>query len=126
MHVFKGNYGLTRVILCCTEIHLQQPTSLKLNTVFYSNYKSTTTLMGLVGITSSGAVGFISALHPGSVSDNAITRNSGMVDKGLTIATELSEHVCTHTESLSLEERVDSYLEEEDVIVGQLLPSDGW
>ena len=100
--VFKERYAATRVILDCTELHVQRPSSLKLNTEFYSHYKSTTTLKGLVEITPSGAVSFVSALHPGSVSDYAITRNCGildllekddqvMVDKGFTIAGELAK-----------------------------------
>ena len=100
--VFKDKYAATRVILDCTEIHVQRPSSLRLNTEFYSHYKSTTTLKALVGITPSGAVSFVSALHPGSVSDNAITRNSGildllekgdqvMVDKGFTISADLAK-----------------------------------
>jgi len=59
---------------------MQRPSSLKGNTEFYSHYKSTTTLKGLVGITPSGVVSFVSVLHPGSVSDNAITRNSDIPD----------------------------------------------
>jgi len=100
--VFKDRYAATRIILDCTELHMQRPSSLKLNTEFYSHYKSTTTLKGLVGITPSGAVSLVSALHPGSVSDNAITRNSGilellengdqvMVNKGFKIEGELAK-----------------------------------
>ena len=88
------------MILDCTEIHVHQPSSLRLNTEFYSHYKSTTTLKALVGITPSGAVSFDSAMHPGSVSVNVITQNSYIlglletidqvtVDKRLTISVEL-------------------------------------
>ena len=91
--VVKDRYAATRIILDCTE---QRPSNFKLNTELYSHYKSTTTLIGLVGIIPPGVVSFVSALHPGSVSDNAITRNSDilemlekgdqvMVDKGFTI-----------------------------------------
>jgi len=100
--VFKDRYVTTRVILDCIELHIQRPNSLKLNTEFYSHYNSTTKLKGLVGITSSGAVSFVSDLQPGTVSDNAITCNSGiidllengdqvMVDKGFTIEGELAK-----------------------------------
>ncbi|KAK2142334.1 hypothetical protein LSH36_969g00025 [Paralvinella palmiformis] len=100
--VFKDRYAATRIILDCTELHMQRPSSLKLNTEFYSHYKSTTTLKGLVGIIPSVAVSLVSALHPGSVSDNAITRNSGilellengdqvMVNKGFKIEGELAK-----------------------------------
>lgn len=95
-------YPNTRVILDCTEIWVQTPSSLYLNSEFYSHYKGHTTLKGLVGITPSGAVSFVSALHPGSISDKAITRVSGildliepgdqvMVDKGFVIEDLLAE-----------------------------------
>ena len=60
--VFKDKYEATRVILDCTEIDVQRPSSLGLNTEIYSYYKSTTTLKALVGITLSGAVSFVSWL----------------------------------------------------------------
>ena len=58
--------------------------------------KGKNTLKGLVGIAPSGAITFVSKLYPGSISDKAITRDSGildlleegdqvMVDKGFTI-----------------------------------------
>jgi hypothetical protein len=93
---FKCEYPNTRVILDCTEIWVQRPSSLVLNTEFYSHYKGKTTLKGLIGIAPSGAITFVSKLYPGSISDKAITRLSGildlieqgdevMVDKGFTI-----------------------------------------
>ena len=99
-------YPNTRVILDCTEIWVQRPTSLMLNSEFYSHYKCNTTLKGLVGIVPSGAVSFVSKLYPGSISDKKITRASGildllqpgdqvMVDKGFTIADLLAAQGAT-------------------------------
>ncbi|KAG1663938.1 THAP domain-containing protein 3 [Nymphon striatum] len=100
--VFREYYSNTRVILDCTEIFVQRPSSLYLNSEFYSHYKGTTTLKGLVGIMPSGAISFVSSLHLGSISDKAITRLSGildllepgdqvMVDKGFVIKDLLEE-----------------------------------
>lgn len=44
-------YPKTRVIIDCTEIFVQTPSSLLLQSQLYSSYKSNTTLKGLVGIT---------------------------------------------------------------------------
>ena len=88
------------MILDCTEIHVQRASSVRLNTEFYSHYKSTTTLKALFGVTPPGAVSFDSAMHPGSVSVDVITQNSYIlgllekidqvaVDKRLTISVEL-------------------------------------
>lgn len=47
---FKRLYPKTRVILDCTEIYVQSPSSLLSQSQLYSTYKSSTTLKGLVGI----------------------------------------------------------------------------
>jgi len=77
---FKDLYPRTRVILDCTEIFMQTPSSLLLQSQLYSTYKSHTTLKGLVGISPHGAVTFVSSLFSGSISDKEITRCSGILD----------------------------------------------
>ena len=94
--VFKATFPKTRVILDCTEIKTQRPSSLYLNSELYSHYKSSQTFKGLIGITPTGAVSFVSSLFPGSISDKEITKQSNilrliepgdqvMVDKGFLI-----------------------------------------
>ncbi|XP_078377811.1 uncharacterized protein LOC144660965 [Oculina patagonica] len=94
---FKIKYKSTRVIIDCTEVKCQMPSSLQLNGELFSSYKNHTTLKGLVGISPGGAVTFISQLYTGSISDREIVRRSGflelpfddkdsiMADKGFTI-----------------------------------------
>ena len=65
---FKSKYPKTRVILDCTEIKCQIPSSLLLNSRLFSSYKNHTTLKGLIGIAPSGALTFISELYAGSIS----------------------------------------------------------
>ena len=77
---FKAMYPSARVILDCTEIFVQTPTSLLLQSQFYSSYKSSTTLKGLIGITPYGAISFVSCLFSGGISDKEITRCSGILD----------------------------------------------
>ena len=77
---FKRLYPKTRVILDCTEIYVQSPSFLLLQSQLYSTYKSNTTLKGLVGIAPHGAITFVSALYTGSISDKEITRVSGILD----------------------------------------------
>ena len=50
--IFKGKYKCTRVIIDCTEVKCQMPSSLQLNGELFSAYKNNTTLKGLVGISS--------------------------------------------------------------------------
>ena len=94
---FKAKYPKTRVILDCTELKCQMPSSLLLNSRLFSSYKNHTTVKGLVGIAPSGAITFLSQLYSGCISDREIVERSGilylpydggdgvMADKGFTI-----------------------------------------
>ena len=75
---FKAKYKDTRVIIDCTE-KVEMPSSLVLKSQTYSNYKSANTLKGLVGISPSGCITFISQLYTGSISDREITERCGIL-----------------------------------------------
>ena len=77
---FKKKYSSTRVIIDCTEVRCQMPSSLQLNGELFSNYKHHTTLKGLIGISPGGAITFISQLYTGSISDREIVARSGFLD----------------------------------------------
>ena len=77
---FKSTYPNTRVILDCTEIKVQTPSSKVLNSEIYSNYKIHTTFKSLIGITPVGSVSFVSSLYTGCISDKDITTRSGIID----------------------------------------------
>jgi len=77
---FKDTYPSTRVIIDCTEIKTQRPSSLVIGSQLYSNYKSTNTFKALVGIAPHGAITFVSSLYTGCMSDNEITKLSGLLD----------------------------------------------
>ena len=95
---FKEKFPTTRVIIDCTEVRCEMPSSLLLNSELFSSYKNHVTLKGLVGIAPSGAITFISQLYTGSISDQEIVIRSGflsqkfengytvMADKGFQIA----------------------------------------
>ena len=75
------NFSDTRIILDCTEIFIQTPSSLENKSQTYSNYKSHNTFKSLIGITMTGAVCLISKLWGGSTSDVHITRNCGLLEE---------------------------------------------
>ena len=77
---FKTMYPSTRVILDATEIRVEKPSLPQLQQVTFTNYKNTNTYKALVGISPSGVITFISKLYAGSISDNELTRNSGILD----------------------------------------------
>ena len=102
---FKDTFRTVRLIIDCTEIKVQTPSSLTLHSEFYSNYNSATSLKSLIGISPTGAVSFVSALYTGSISDQEITPRSGLVellepndgvmaDKGFTIEDILTPRNC--------------------------------
>jgi hypothetical protein len=77
---FKTMYPSTRVIIDCTELKAEKPSSLVLSSKCYSSYKSSHTWKGLVGIAPHGALTFVSCLYTGCMSDVEITKLSGLID----------------------------------------------
>jgi len=76
--MYKHDFPTTISIIDCTEIKIQKPSSLKVQSQCYSDYKSTTTLKAIVACDSLGSVLFSSALFTGSMSDKEIFERSGL------------------------------------------------
>ena len=106
---FTDKYPFTRAIIDCTEIRCQRSKSLRINGELFSLYKNHTTLKRLVGISSGGAITFISQLYIGHISDREIVTRSGflnlpfdrgdsvMADRGFTV-----EDLLPHGVSLNI------------------------
>jgi len=108
---YKEDFPNTIAIIDCTEIKIQTPSSLKVQSQCYSDYKSASTLKSLVACDSLGSVMFASKLFTGSISDKEIFVQSGfsktlsallecgyleagdgiMADKGFNIAEEVEK-----------------------------------
>ena len=97
--IFKETYPTTKVIIDCTEFYCQRPSSLTIQRSLFSHYKHHVTCKGLLGITPSGAISFVSELYHGSISDVELVKRCGilqpelweqgdsvMADRGFTIA----------------------------------------
>ena len=100
---FKTKYPTTRLILDATEVPLETPSSLEMQSLTWSSYKNTNTLKGLIGITPTGYISFVSSLYCGNISDKRITAESGvldtlqpgdglMADRGFDIGDECAAH----------------------------------
>ena len=76
---FCQKYPTTRVIIDACEIKLEMPSSLVLKSQSYSNYKSSNTLKGPIGISPAGNLSFVSQLYTGSISDRELTVRSGIL-----------------------------------------------
>ena len=101
---FKQMYPSTRVVIDCTEVFIEMPSSFRSQSVTYSSYKHHNTAKALIGISPSGAVPFVSDFYAGRSSDKQITNDSGildlldegdsvMADKGFEIADDLPQGV---------------------------------
>ena len=77
--IFKEKYPSTRVIIDATEIYVEKPALPELQQLTFSSYKNHNTYKGLIGISPSGAVIFVSDLYPGSISDKELTRRCGLL-----------------------------------------------
>lgn len=75
---YKEDYPTTFGILDCTELKIQKPSSLQLQSQTFSDYKSTNTLKALIACDPRGAVTFISTLFTGSISDREIFNQCGI------------------------------------------------
>ena len=83
LNCFKETYPNTRVIIDCTELFCQKPSSLTIQSSLFSHYKHHITYKGLVGISPSGAITFVSELFDGSISDVEIVKRCGLLNKDL-------------------------------------------
>lgn len=79
-NIFKELYPRTVLIIDAVEIRAESPSSLDMQSVCYSSYKGTTTMKGLVGLWPTGALGFLSELYTGSISDKELTKMSHVID----------------------------------------------
>lgn len=77
---FKEEHPNNIIIIDCTELKIQCPSSLVLQSQSYSNYKSTNTLKSLVGVDPKGGFMFVSQLYTGSISDKQIVTRSGFLE----------------------------------------------
>lgn len=108
---YREDFATSLAILDCTELKIERPSSLVLQSQSFSNYKSTNTLKSLIACDPRGAIMFTSTLFTGSLSDKEIVQKSNflelmktlmdhgylkkgdgvMVDKGFLIEKDLEE-----------------------------------
>lgn len=129
---FKTKYLSTRVILDCTELHCEMPSSLLLNSELLSYYKNHTTVKALLGISPKGFFTFIGQVYTGSISDKEMVGRSGilnlpfsegdsvMADKALPLRiSSLLESLCIFRLFLGMSDQTSA----EDVVATQEIAS---
>ena len=101
---FKSKYPTTKIILDCTELFIEMPTSYKSQSATFPSYKHHNTAKCLVGISPNGAITFVSDLYAGKLLDRKITKDSGiydflepgdsiMADRGFTLEDDLPKGI---------------------------------
>ena len=101
---FKEKFPNTYAIIDASEIFIETPSDLHMQSSTWSQYKHHNTTKFLVACTPNGAICYVSPLYVGSISDVELTRSSGflnklqdkpgisiMADRGLTIRDILKE-----------------------------------
>lgn len=104
--VFRKYYKKCRVIIDCTEMYIETPSSLRVQALCWSEYKHHCTVKVLVGITPNGAFSYVSDAYGGRAGDKHIVEKSGflnflqpgdvvMADRGFKIEDTLAFYQCT-------------------------------
>ena len=75
----KEKYPTTISIVDASEIYIETPTDLYLQSSTWLSYKHYNTAKFLIACTPNGAVSFISDLYMGSISDKELTQKSGLL-----------------------------------------------
>ncbi|ROI81784.1 hypothetical protein DPX16_22019 [Anabarilius grahami] len=78
--IYKAEFPTTFAILDCTELKIEKPSSLLVQSQTYSNYNSTNTLKSLIACDPRGSIMFTSTLYTGSISDQELFRQCKIKD----------------------------------------------
>ena len=100
---FRERYATTIAIIDASEIFVETPSDLVLQSTAWSSYKHHNTFKFLVACTPNGAISYISPLYLGSVSDPQLTRDCGFLEKleGMSGASVMADRGFTIKENLS-------------------------
>ena len=77
---FEENYPTTYALIDRSEVFIETPSDLSMQSFTWSQYKRHNTVKFLVACTSNGSVCFVSPVYVGSISDVELTRVSGFLD----------------------------------------------
>ena len=78
--IFKEKYPTTYAIIDASEIFIETPSDLRMQSSTWSQYKHHNTFKFLVACTPNGAICFVSPVYVGSISDVELTRCCGLLD----------------------------------------------
>ena len=113
---FRDKYQTTYAIIDATEIFLETPSDLHLQSSTWSSYKSHNTGKILIGCTPNGAISFISPMYVGSVSDVELTHVCGFLEKlegksGISVMTDRGFTIKDMLSDIGVELNIPPFLE---------------
>lgn len=133
-HAFREKYPTTFAIIDGSELFIETPSDLHLQSSTWSSYKHHNTAKFLVACTPNGAICFISPLYVGSISDVELTRCSGFIEKidgkeGISIMADRGFTIKDQLEAIGVELNIPPFLDgrmqlsSEDVSKGRSIAS---
>ena len=100
-------FGSCRIVIDCTDIEVAAPGLMSQQNATYSSYRGMYSFKVIVGVAPNGVITYVSRLYPGSISDEAIVQQSGLLnhltagdmilaDKGFLIQDIVPNGVCVN------------------------------
>ena len=113
---FKQEYPATFAIVDASELFLETPSDLQMQSSTWSNYKHHNTAKFLVACTPNGSISYVSPLFVGSISDVELTRVCGLLEKlkgksGVSIMADRGFTVQDQLQSIGIKLNVPPFME---------------
>ena len=115
-HAFKDKYPTTYIIIDASEIFLETPSDLVLQSSTWSNYKQHNTAKYLIGVTPNGAILFVSQVFVGSISAPQLTHCSGLLSKlegkhNISVMADRGFTICDQLQPLGIKLNIPPFLD---------------
>ena len=113
--IFKEKYPTTYAIIDASEIFIETPSDLRMQSLTWSQYKHHNTFKFLIACTPNGAICSVSPVYVGSISDVKLTRCSGLLDElkdkpGITIMADKGFTIKDMLKDLHIELNITPFL----------------
>ena len=113
---FQERYSSTYAIIDGSEVFIETPTDLHMQSSTWSSYKHHNTAKFLIACTPNGCISFISPLYVGSISDVELTRVSGFLTRledkpGISIMADRGFTVKDMLERIGVELNIPPFME---------------
>ena len=115
---FKEKYPTTFAIIDGSEVFIETPSDLQMQSSTWSQYKHHNTVKFLVACTPYGAICFILPVYVGSISDVELTKLSGLLEKledkpGISIMADRGFTIKDLLAKLNIELNIPPFLNEQ-------------